>query len=238
MPAGQKSKPYAQYLEAGYQRSDYRNPILLSWEERIVEDERVVFEQVRRAVDWSKAFQIPRLAVRVDRKLMPIRGRTPLFRLESRLSRIPLECAYVWENAPVPPGTLFTIDARESFAGPAFVSDGGQLPDTHIRASHGGRMLYFDGQAPDAESPLGQWQSERKIADIAAFNAADAKAKPKPQASADGIVLQHFPPGRLAYRLFDLAAKEAVAQGHFEKGTTLVTPSEGRHFFLLVGDHE
>jgi len=345
-----------------------RNPIMMTWEERVVEDERVVLEQVRRAVDWSKPFARPRLVIRVSNESLVDAGGRALVRYEQALSRLPLAYTCVWGDDPAPPDARHTIDARQPFEEPRFASDGGKLPDalkadmplrlpeafaatyswsqdrrtlvafirdasatsaaggtteaghytyadttlaldrdmaidtwevhcvrpgriqlriyrtqgdqlvfvgssemvemkepgpcrfrlgkpvdakkgdmlglyipspdTHVRASHGGRMLFFDGQAPDAESPLGQWQTERKIADIAAFNAADAKAKPKPPAPADGIVLQHFPPGKLAYRLFDLAAKKAVDQGHFEKGTTLAAPSEGRHFFLLVGDHE
>ena len=62
----------------------HRNPILLTWEERIVEDERMVFEQIRQAVDWSTPFQRPPLAIRVDGKLMPVAGRQPLFRYEKR----------------------------------------------------------------------------------------------------------------------------------------------------------
>jgi hypothetical protein len=111
-----------------------RNPVLLTWEERIVEDERIVFEQVRRAVDWSKPFETPRVAIRVDAKLMPVAGRQPLFRYEKALSSFPLECQYVWEYQPAPPGTLATIDARKGFVEPSFVSEGGTLPDA-LRAT-------------------------------------------------------------------------------------------------------
>jgi hypothetical protein len=107
----------------------HRNPILLTWEERIVEDERIVFEQIRKAVDWSTPFQTPPLAIRVDDKLMPVAGRQQLFRYEDALSRIPLEARYVWEDEPVPAGTVATLDARQPFVRPAFVSDGGTLPD-------------------------------------------------------------------------------------------------------------
>ena len=75
--------------ETIYTGLSHRNPILLTWEERIVEDERIVFEQIRRAVDWSTPFQRPPLAIRVDGKLMPVAGRQPLFRYEDALSRIP-----------------------------------------------------------------------------------------------------------------------------------------------------
>ena len=112
-----------------------RNPILLSWEERIVEDERVVFAQVCRTVDWSTPFETPRLAIRVDAKLMPLAGRKPLMRYEEALSKTPLESTYVWEDEPVPPGTLWTIDARQPFVEPAFAREGGKLPDALLAAT-------------------------------------------------------------------------------------------------------
>ena len=105
---------------------------------------------------------------------------------------------------------------------------------THIAASHGGHMLYFEGKAPDAETPLGHWKTERKTADVAAFNAAQLKPTPRRPTPAGGIVLQHFPPGRLSYRLFDLAAKQAVLEGHFERNASLAPPRGSRHLFLVV----
>jgi len=343
----------------------HRNPILLTWEERLVEDERVVFEQVRRAVDWSQRFRQPPLAVRVDGSLMPIAKRGPLFRLEARLARFPLECVYVWEDEPAPEGTVATLDARRPLEPPAFVSDGGALPDslkahmplhlpagwaastswsrdgrtllaflrdaaapqppggateaghytyadttlalerdtlvdawevecvkpgaiqlrlyrltggrvvpvgrsamvtmakagscrfslrkpiaarkgdivgfyipaeaTHIAAAHGGRMLYVEGEASAEPTPLGKWKSERKTAHIRAYNAAGAaRPRPEPPRPADGIVLQHFPNGRLSYRLFDLAARRCVLQGQFERATRLSPPPQRSHLLLLV----
>ena len=49
----------------------YRNPIVVTWAERVVEDEQIVFEQVRRTVDWSKPFARPRVALRIGLKSMP-----------------------------------------------------------------------------------------------------------------------------------------------------------------------
>ena len=99
-------------------------------------------------------------------------------------------------------------------------------------------MLFVEGRAPDTPTPLGTWRVERKTARIAAFNAARA-ARPKPKPverprPPAGLVLQNFPPGKLAYRLFGLAAKRIASQGKFEKGVQLNLPAEGRHFFLVV----
>ena len=108
----------------------HRNPILLTWEERIVEDERIVFEQIRKAVDWSTPFQTPPLAIRVDDKLMPVAGRQQLFRYEDALSRIPLEgLLRLGRRAGARGHGGDARRARQPFVRPAFVSDGGTLPD-------------------------------------------------------------------------------------------------------------
>ncbi|MBL7224289.1 MAG: right-handed parallel beta-helix repeat-containing protein, partial [Candidatus Brocadiae bacterium] len=106
-----------------------RNPIMMTWEERVVEDERQVLGQVRRLVDWSRPFRRPRLAIRVGRESLVDAGGRALVRYERALSRLPLDYACVWEDQPVPPETLYTIDARRPFEEPAFESDGGKLPD-------------------------------------------------------------------------------------------------------------
>ena len=92
----------------------YRNPILLTLEERIVEDERIVFEQIRKAIDWSTPFQRPPLAIRVDSKLMPVAGRQPLFLYEQALSQVPLEACYVWEDD----GTIFQANSHRQYPSP------------------------------------------------------------------------------------------------------------------------
>ncbi len=102
----------------------YRLPIQLSWEERVTENERVVFDRVRRAVDWSKPFAPPRLLLRLD-------GNPAGFvRYERALSRIPLEYGFLEKDAPAPAGS-HVIDTAAPFdeAALAFASDGGAIPD-------------------------------------------------------------------------------------------------------------
>lgn len=108
----------------------HRNPILLTWEERIVEDERKVLDRVRRMIDWSIRFQRPPVAIRVYPEHMPPEGRNVLFEAEKALSQIPLEVFYLWENEPVPPGTAVVLDARQSMPVLKLASQGGGLPDS------------------------------------------------------------------------------------------------------------
>jgi hypothetical protein len=199
----------------------HRNPILLTWEERIVEDERAVFDRVCRMVDWSKPFRTPPLALRVGPKLMPVSGRRPLFRHEAALSEMPLECCYVWEDEAPPPGVMSTLDARKPLVEPAFVSAGGQIPDA-LRAEmplrlHPGLVANYS------------WSQDRRTL-LAFLRRTD---RPKPPSE---MVLQNFPDEKVSFVLFGLAAKKAVLQGDFRAKTTLKIPHEEDDLFLLVTD--
>ena len=60
-------------------------------------------------------------------------------------------------------------------------------------------------------------------------------AKPDRSKKRTDIRLQNFPSLKLTYTMFDLAAKEVLSLGQFEKGLALEVPQQGRHFFLFVG---
>lgn len=100
-----------------------RSPILLTWEERVVEDERVVLGRIRRLVDWSTPLRRPGLALRLGK------DRDVLARYERALSRMPLEYFFLGADDSVPKGTRHVIDTQRPFAPPAFASVGGQIPD-------------------------------------------------------------------------------------------------------------
>ena len=207
----------------------HRNPILLTWEERIVEDERVVFERIRRAVDWSTPFQRAPVAIRVDEKRMPVAGRGPLFRYEEALARIPVEAFYVWEDEPVPPGTVATIDARRPFVRPAYVSQGGLLPD-ELKARLPLRL-------PADWAANYSWSDDRRtlLAFLRRLDGPDgARSQRSESPGASGLKLGNFPDEGLGFQLFDLAAKKAVAEGRLSEGLRLEIPREGEHLFLMV----
>lgn len=209
-----------------------RNPILLTWEERIVEDERIVFEQIRQAVDWSTPFQRPWLAIRVDDQLMPVAGRSPLFRYEDALSRIPVEACYVWEDASVPSGTAATLDARQPFVRPAFASDGGTLPDA-LRS----RLPLI---LPAGWAASYSWSEDRRTL-LAFLRRTDAVGRESNRVARDDgtsldatLVLRNFAPQVLAFQLFDLATHQLVLQGNLQETRSVTMPGDGNHFFLLV----
>lgn len=193
----------------------YRIPILMSWEERVVEDERVVFDQVRRGVDWTTPFARPRLAIRGDKNLEAY---------ERSLSRLPLEYARLDGQQPAPQETLLVINADEPFRQPAFVSDGGVLPDA-LKADMPLRL-------PSHLAASYSWSRDRGtlLAFIHRPAWIDAPAEPAPS-----LACRNFPAGKLPYRLFDLEAKKAVLEGELDGGCTLRLPAGLESLFLLVG---
>lgn len=113
----------------------HRNPVLLTWEERIVEDERIIFREICRQIDWSTRFAQPPVAIRVWPEHMPPEGRDVLFRLERKLTQIPLESFYLWQEEAPPPAAAVVIDARKPPESLQFASQGGSLPDHLARAT-------------------------------------------------------------------------------------------------------
>jgi hypothetical protein len=207
----------------------HRNPILMTWEERIIEDERIVFEQIRKVVDWSQPFQRPPLAIRVNGKLMPVAGRQPLFRYEKALSQIPLEACYVWEDEPLPPGTMAALDACQPFVRPAFVSNGGTLPD---KLKSRLPLVLPAGWAANYS-----WSEDSRTL-LAFLRRIDTVGQDRPRQiapqTATGFVLQNFPVETLAVQLVDLATRQSVLKTDFRQTRSLASPAKGSHFFLLV----
>lgn len=230
--ASERPERYRQRVrETIYTGLAYRNPILLTWGEQVVQDERVVFEQVRRAVDWSKPFMRPPLAIRIGPESMVKEGHQALCRYELALSQIPLEYSFVWQDEPAPPETRQTIDARQPWRQPAFVSQGGALPDglraeMPLRLSAGVAANY-------------SWSRDRRVllAYVRSLPAEGSPAGPAPAQPTAGrsITLENFPAGRLTARLFDLEAKKCVREAAFEKTLNLELFGSGG-YFLCVGE--
>jgi hypothetical protein len=207
--------------ETIYTGLTYRNPLMMTWEERVVEDERILFERIRRAVDWRTPFQSPRVVVRTGQKLTK-----DLTRYETDFSRIPLEYRIAIHNQPAPEDAALVIQADGDYAPPAFASQGGRIPDVlkrdmPLRLSAGWAANYA-------------WSEDRRLllAFVRATGEAAKEAEPPPPLE---LQLQNFPPGKLPFQLFDLAGKTRIASGEFEQDRALKPESPSAFLYLLVG---
>jgi len=103
-----------------------RSPIVMTWEERAVEDERVVFEQVRRSVDWSRPTREGDVKVLIDKGNLDGVGRQRLARIERLLSRVPAQSLYIMDALPFETG----IDATKEQPLPDWLTGRGTLPQS------------------------------------------------------------------------------------------------------------
>ena len=122
----------------------HRNPILLTWEEQLTEDERIVLREVRGRIDWAQPFQQATVGIRVDSPNVGggpwgAEGRAVLGRYEEYFSALPLMTRYLGPNDPAPAGAL-VLDARQPYAEPALsaalVAAGPLQLSTGYRASY------------------------------------------------------------------------------------------------------
>lgn len=108
----------------------HRTPLILTWDEQIGEDERIVFEKVRWAVDWSRKFIQPDVSIIVDNSVVTGEGRRNLAEYEKVFTAMPLNYRYLLPGLPEANCNGAVIDGRLPFSRPGFHSEGGVLPDT------------------------------------------------------------------------------------------------------------
>ncbi|MBI3987278.1 MAG: hypothetical protein HY343_10175 [Lentisphaerae bacterium] len=129
----------------------HRCPFILSWDEAVAEDERVIFDRVRQQVDWAQPFMNPKVALRVDGGNLSGEGRKNLARYEEYFMHVPLSYRLLPPGSGRPDGVIAEIDARNPFQAPAFASAGGRLPDSlkddlplEIAEGYGASYLWSD----------------------------------------------------------------------------------------------
>lgn len=108
----------------------HRLPMMMTWDEQIAEDEHRLIHESRELVDWTRAFQAPRLAIRLKDDDLGKERRQRLFDYEIALNRLRLSYCYIHHDDPIPSGVEVVIEAAKPFQAPAFVADGGMLPDS------------------------------------------------------------------------------------------------------------
>ncbi len=209
----------------------YRCPILFSWEERVVEDERTVFEAVRKAVHWNKRFAQPKLLLRVGQDW------EVLHHWQRELSRLPLEYALLLKDEPAPTDAVLVLDADKWPGELKFALQSGPLPEK-LKAEMPMRL-------PMGYSANYSWSEDRRLL-LAYIHADDVffLTGPKPQRAPvvrPGppppfvIHLENFPPGKLPFRLYDLETKTVLLQGEVERARQLFPPRRADELLLVVG---
>ena len=217
-----------------------RCPIIHTWDEVTSEDERIVFEQVRRAVDWSQPFRPPPITLRAGPNTLTPKAGNPAYasavKYAAALARLPLDYAVRWRKNPAPKGTLKEIDA-DSYVEPKFVSGGGTIPDAvkvqmPLRISPGysanytwsadGRTLiaYVRNTQSYGKGP-GEW------------NRADFHRRHDKPADLT-IALQNLPDESLRCRIYDLEMKKAIKEVAVRRAASFALGRTASDYVVLV----
>lgn len=196
-----------------------RTPLLWTWEERVVEDERRVMAEIRQLVDWSKPFRTPPLAIRVSAELMPADRREPLYRMEDLLSQVPISSIYLWEDEPAPSGVQAVWDARQ----PA--------EETQMRILVEEWANLLADELPLQLEP--GWACTYSWSEDGTTLLAFLRAKDSNHPARARLRLRHLPSVSLLCRLYDLERGQMVEEVRIQRKAE-VELGESPHFFLLI----
>jgi hypothetical protein len=174
------------------------------------------------------------VAIRVDSANAKDR-RQILAQYEDIFSAWPLATRYLLPDAPVLKGTQLIIDGREDFSPPAFVSDGGAIPDV-VRSTMP-LSLSKDYRASYT------WSQDRQTLLAYVYNATAHLECPHhlggrfhrlPRQTPLEIRLQHFPTTNLTTQVYNLTSKTRLLKEGFSREWSLDLGKTDGDFFVLV----
>lgn len=221
----------------------HRCPIMLTWDEQCTEDERIILNEVRQLVDWNQAFRDAPVAIRVDDRVAPEnlydtasqQWRKIAAEYESCFSAMPLATRYLITEASVPSNAQAVFDAREPYRKPAFVSDGGTLPDAlknemPLRISKGYRASYL-------------WSEDKRTLVAYIYNCTHHISVKGgclsgifhriPHSAPLNVTLHNLPGSNLVARIYDLNDKICLEKKPANNGGGF-SPADSNHDYLLL----
>lgn len=106
----------------------HRLPLIMTWDEKLTEDEHKILRAVRGLIDWTTTWEAPRIGVRIDDSniLSKSEGRRNLGRFEAYFASSGLSYVILSGDEPAPANMAVVFDARLPFAAPVW---GQSLPD-------------------------------------------------------------------------------------------------------------
>jgi hypothetical protein len=212
----------------------HRIPLLITWGEQHAEDERIVFRQVRDAVDWSQAFLQAPVAIRVDGTNVGsgpdgFDGRLVLEKYEAFFSALPLMTSYVQPGDPEPAGVTM-LDATESYTAPTLTDD--VLSSGPLRVSADYRASYL--WSADRQTLIAYFYNctNHIVRDGHVYLAGNFHRMPEPAACT--IDLQNLPAQPLLCQVFSLNEKRCVRTETIHGSSVIDMPESDDDYLVLV----
>jgi len=207
-------------------------PIMMTWDEKLTEDEHKIFHEVRKIINWDQAFQRPQVAMLAYDDNVANGKRGIYGDYERAFRRLGLNYRIVSER--MKPFTDFAVyDSKAVFEIPAFASDGGKIPDA-LRST-------IPVTSSDSYFASYCWSQDRSTLVAYFYNIShheelEVEISPLyhrvPKAALFSTKLT-FAPSSGQIRIYDLNDKKTIHQGPSQSFNGFSVP-ETAHDYLLV----
>ncbi len=214
----------------------HRLPVMNTWDEEMAEDEHVLIKEIRDRVNWTQRFLEPQVAIMINDACAAVSNpaRRNLARYEEAFVRMPL--AYrIYTTADPPPGMLVSLDGRQPFAQPRFLSEGGTLPEElrqtmPLAISEPYCASYT--QSEDKRTLLAYFYNTAEHIKEYQWLGGSYHRVPKP--ASFRIRVQNLASAQLRYRLYDLNEKRVVREIVGKQPPDWSLGATDHDYFLLV----
>ena len=212
-----------------------RIPIMMTWDEKVTEDERFVFHEARKLVDWDQRYQQPGVALLAYDSNMVNGKRGTYGEYERAFRKLGVNYRIVSERMRPFPSGLVVYDTLQPFEQPAFQAEGGRMPDAlrksiPVRTGSG----YYASWC---------WSEDRKTL-LAYFYNVTGHVKQDffisplyhrvPEETAFDCQLTYAVAARLTWRLYDLNDKVLLRKESTADFTGVTLPATRHDFLLLI----
>jgi hypothetical protein len=220
----------------------HRNPVMLTWDEQLAEDEHRIVNTIRRQIDWTENFMNAPVAIRVNDDSVG-KTRTTLQQIEAAFSAIPLATRYISDDAEEPTNTALILDARNGFNPPDWIENEKEIPEelqtlmpikirSNQKSSTSYRVSYC--WSKDRHTLLAYFYNcmahekiDHKISLGGCFHR-------KPEPTELQIRLQNFPAGTHTAKIYDLDAKKSPQETEFSTTHNIDQGITKADFFLFT----
>lgn len=207
-------------------------PALVTWDEVLTENERIVMHQVSRQVNWNETFVKPKVAILVNDTLVTWDGRELIAKYERVFSKLAIDYSFIDYKSETaqykliinPLNQLKLTDAEIEKAIPAEIRQTALFKSDNAHAVHFFQtentkttVAYIYNTATHVEQPFYLTGKHQRM----------------PQPAALTISSINLPKGK-TYQLFDLDTKTIVAEGIINPSTLIKTVITNHDYLLFV----
>lgn len=207
-----------------------RMPLIVTWDETFTEDERIVFNEVRKLINWNQPFEKPTIAILIDDYKKS--DRKVYGKFERLFSHLAIDYRFVEKKSDSKPGD-WLIDPSQPFDTIKYskLSNFPVKIKNQIPFSLSGNYSTHFSISSDHRSLIGYIFNKTNYATTGYYLGGNFNRMPLP--SLFELSMKNIPEN-LNYRLYDLDSKKVIFQGKTGKNLKLKIEDTKADFVLVV----